>query len=97
MASSIDRLKFLQDVELSQGFRNKWKPKMSGWVALHAHIRNYMAEHPQADVSTFYAKLMLLELSRVKPRLSMLARLKGSFDMRRRTEEASALAKVATL
>ena len=78
-------LKFLNDVSVSNTFRKRWTAHMSGWCNLHDHLPKDQAN------PDFYAKLMCLELERPHPRVDILLRLKGAFDVRRKRQELLAI------
>jgi hypothetical protein len=78
---------FLKGYLIPDGFAEEWNPIMSGWCNLHANL-------PEAGTHGFYAHLMILELRRVNPRIDVLTRLKGSFDIRRKRAELLELIEV---
>jgi hypothetical protein len=80
------QLKFLEGVEVSQGFRNEWESRMAGWCRLHEHLVAHGKE-----TANFYAKLLVMELDWEQPRLDIVLRLKGAFDVRRKRDELAQL------
>jgi hypothetical protein len=85
----MDELKFLKEVKVTRGFRDEWEPRMAGWCRLH----QYLVSHG-TDTAYFYAKLLVMELSWEQPRLDIVLRLKGAFDVRRKRDELAQLMRV---
>ena len=67
------------------------KAPMTGWMPLHAWIVKKRKRLKMAD----YARLMVIELERESPRMHILQKLKGSFDVARRTVERREMQKLA--
>lgn len=65
------------------------KAPMSGWTTLHAWLVANKRNLRPAD----YARLMVIELEREEPRLQILIRLKGTFEVERRKIERRELMK----
>ena len=79
---------FLNNYSVPKRHRLRKVP-MSGWSTLH----EWLVANKNDLLACDYARLMIIELERDEPRLHILTRLKGSFDVARRKAEQRELLK----